>query len=70
MLEETPLKLFLLFIACMLVVGIFSVVVGLITGYMLGILPLVILTTLLTAFVNNRLDSWRIKRELKKEGLE
>jgi hypothetical protein len=35
-----------------------------------GIFPVIILTTLLTAFVNNRLESRRIKRELEKDGLE
>jgi hypothetical protein len=34
-----------------------------------GLLPIVILTTLLTAAVNNRLESRRIARELKDEGL-
>ena len=43
---------------------------ALVTGFMPGILPIIILTTLLTAVVNNRLESRRIRRELEKEGLE
>lgn len=64
------MRLVLLFIACLLVVVVASAAIGLLTGFMPGILPIIIGTTLLTAAVNNHLESRRIKRELEREGLE
>jgi hypothetical protein len=67
---DTDLRLVLLFVACLVVVGVASVGIGLLTGFVPGILPVIIATTLLTAAVNNRLESRRIKKELQREGLE
>ena len=64
------MRLVLIFMACLVIVGIASATIGLITGFMPGIFPILIGTTLLTALVNNRLESRRIKKELEREGLE
>lgn len=60
----------LIFIACLVVVGVASAIIGLLTGFVPGIFPIIIATTLLAASVNNRLESRRIKKELQQEGLE
>jgi 1,4-dihydroxy-2-naphthoate octaprenyltransferase len=63
------MRLVLLFFACLIVVVIACFICGLVTGYMPSLFPILILTTILAAKVNNRLESRRIKRELDKEGL-
>lgn len=63
------MRLLGIFGACTLLVVSLSFVIGIVTGYMLGIFPIIIAATLLTGVVNNRLESRRIKRELEKEGL-
>ena len=58
-----------IFGACTLAVVAVSFVIGMVTGYMPGIFPIIILSTVLTGIVNNRLESRRIKSELEKDGL-
>ena len=65
-----PMRLVLLFIACLVGAGVASAIIGVITGFMPGIFPILIVAALLTAAVNNRLESRRIKKELQREGLE
>jgi Flp pilus assembly protein TadB len=67
--EGSRMRVLGIFGACTLLVVILSFVIGIVTGYMLGIFPIIILATLLTWVVNNRFESRRIKRELEKEDL-
>ena len=63
------MRLLGIFGACTLLVVALSLVIGMVTRYMPGIFPIIILSTVLTGIVNNRVESRRIKRELEKEGL-
>ena len=67
--EVVSLRLIGIFSACILLVVIVSFIIGMITGFMLGIFSILILAALLTGVISNRLESRR-KRELEKEGLE
>jgi 1,4-dihydroxy-2-naphthoate octaprenyltransferase len=63
------MRLILLFFACLVPVVVACFICGLVTGYMPSLFPILILTTILAAKVNNRLESRRVKKELEREGL-
>lgn len=56
------MRLLLIFIGCLVIVVIGCVLIGFLIGFMPELIPIVILTTLLTAVGNNRLESRRIAR--------